>query len=86
MPTFSQYFLRLFVRWFGCIALLLLVYYVFVFLIMKGAFSIAPLSFADFFAVATFCVFGFIMAVIPAGLCSVIHAAIGYPKLLKSNT
>lgn len=86
MPTFSQYFLRLFARWFGSIALLLLAYYVFVFLKMKEAFSITSLSFADFLAVALFCVFGFIVAVIPAGLCSVIHAAIGYQKLLKSNT
>lgn len=85
MLAFSQYFLRLFARWFGCIALLLLVYYIFVFLMMKEAFSIAPLSFADFWAVAIFCVFGFIVAVIPAGVCSVIHAAIGYPKLLQSK-
>jgi len=86
MHTFSKYFFRLFVRWFGCVALLLLIYYIYVFLAMKEAFSITPLSFADFWGVVMFCVFGFIVAVIPAGLFSVIHAVIRYPRLLKNKT
>jgi hypothetical protein len=86
MPTFSKYFFRLFVRWFGGTALLLLGYYIYVFLAMKEAFSIAPLSFADFWAVAMFCVFGLIVAVIPAGLFSVIHAVIRFRRLQHNKT
>lgn len=86
MPTFSKYFFRLFVRWFSCIALLLLVYYIYVFLTMKEVFSIAPVILADFWAVTVFCVFGLIVAVIPAGLFSVIHAVIRFPRLQQNKT